>query len=287
MTKKEFFATSRIVAFCALATLVMFSCKPKQKEIGLQLWSVRDSMQTNAKRTIEEVAKMGYKFVEGAGYNDGKFYGMEPAAFKALLEANNLTMLSSHTGKPVPDSAKWNEVMAWWDQCIDAHIAVGAKYIIQPFMDSVGYAGLAGSKRYCDYFNAVGEKCKAKGLLFGYHNHNHEFADVEGTTFYDYMLQNTDSTKVFFELDLWWIHEGGKKAEDYFAKYPGRFLFYHVKDEKELGASGKMDFKPYFDGAKQSGMKHYVVEVEAYTTGNELESVKKSFDFLNTAEYVK
>jgi sugar phosphate isomerase/epimerase len=48
-----------------------------------------------------------------------------------------------------------------------------------------------------------------------------------------------------------------------------------------------MDFKPYFDGAKQSGMKHYVVEVEAYTTGNELESVKKSFDFLNTAEYVK
>jgi hypothetical protein len=46
------------------------------------------------------------------------------------------------------------------------------------------------------------KKCAAKGIKFGYHNHDKEFEEVEGTIRYDYMLQNTDPSKVFFQLDL-------------------------------------------------------------------------------------
>ena len=46
---------------------------------------------------------------------------MSPADFKALVEKNGMTIISSHTGQPVPDSAKWDSVMAWWDACIAAH----------------------------------------------------------------------------------------------------------------------------------------------------------------------
>ncbi len=287
--KNQFIA--KVAGIVAVGTILLVmsasTLMAQKKVIGLQLYSVRDSMQVSPQRTIEAIAKMGYKYVEAASYNDGLFYGMTPEAFKALLKANHIYMLSSHCGQAVPDAADWDKTMAWWDKCIDAHVAVGAKYIVQPFMDKVGFESIAGNKRYCDYFNAVGAKCKAKGILFGYHNHNREFADIDGTTIYDNMLQNTDPSKVFFELDLWWIHVGGKKAVDYFNKYPGRFLFYHVKDEEEVGASGKIDFKPYFDNAKKAGAKYFIVEAEKSSVGSSIESARKSLEFLMKAKYVK
>ena len=77
--------------------------------------------------------------------------------------------------------------MAWWDTCIKAHKAAGVKYIVQPFMDKKGYGSLADLKRYCNYFNAIGAKCNAQGIRFGYHNHAKEFAAVDGVVRYDFM----------------------------------------------------------------------------------------------------
>jgi sugar phosphate isomerase/epimerase len=271
------------------AVMLPFSCNKSvetKKSIGLQLYSLRDSMDTNPVATVEEVGKIGYTTVEAAGYNNGKFYGMTPAEFKAVVESNGMTFLSSHTGMPVPDSTTWDAAMAWWDTCIAAHAEAGVSYIVQPFMDSVGYQSIAGLQRYCDYFTAVGEKCLAKGIRFGYHNHSDEFKPVEGQVIYDYMLEHTDSSKVFFQLDLYWIKEGGGDAVAYFNKYPGRFVSWHVKDELEIGASGEMDFSVFFANAAVSGMKYIIVEQEAFTT-TPFEGVKQSFDFLNTAEYVK
>jgi sugar phosphate isomerase/epimerase len=288
MIRKRILSVAINAGIGLLVAFMMFSCKPAvQKYLGIQLYSVRDSMRSNPKNTIVEVGKMGYKFVEPAGYGDGLFYEMSPADFKALVEANGMTVLSSHTGHNAPDSSNYDAVMAWWDQCIDAHIAAGAKYIVQASMGNDAYASLAGLKKYCDYFNAVGEKCNAKGIRFGYHNHKKEFGQLEGNVIYDYMLQNTDPKKVFFQMDLYWIKEGGGIALDYFKKYPGRFELFHIKDAVELGVNATMDFKPLFENASLAGAKYYIVEVEQYTTGNEIQSIKQSLDFLNKADYVK
>jgi sugar phosphate isomerase/epimerase len=272
-------------AFMLFLSLDSLGQKPK-KNIGLQLWSVRDTIKVDTKGTIESLGKMGYSFVEAAGYSDGKFYGMEPADFKALVEKNGMKFLSSHTGQPVPDSASWNKTMAWWDQAIAAHKAAGVKYIVQPFMTNEAYESIPVLQAYCKYFNAVGEKCNAAGIRFGYHNHDKEFSQLGSVTIYDYMLKNTDPKKVMFEMDLYWITIGKQKPIDYFNKYPKRFVLWHVKDEKELGNNPIMDFKPIFAAAKKSGMKHYIVEVERYDFPP-LVSVKKSIDFLNNASYVK
>lgn len=277
-----------LVLFLAGALLFPISCQKSnvKKNIGLQLYSLRDSMRTNPVATVQEVGKMGIAFVEPAGYAEGKFYGILPAEFKTLVENNGMTVISSHTGMAVPDSTTWDSVMAWWDACIDAHLAVGAKYIVQPSMDSVAYQTLAGLQRYCDYFNAVGKKCRDKGIQFGYHNHQAELQQLEGQVIYDYMLQHTDSNLVVFEMDLYWLQEGGGNILSYFTNYPKRFPLWHVKDDKELGASGKMDFKAIFENAALSGMKYPIVEQEEYTT-TPIEGVKMSFDFLNTADFVK
>ena len=281
---KRVFKGSILLAMVALmATNINAQSK---KEIGLQLWSVRTDMGKDPVSTLDEIGKMGYTFIEAASYGDGKFYGMDPVEFKELANENGLEFLSSHTGHPLPDAATWDETMEWWDVCIDAHKAAGVKYIVQPSMDGKGYGSLEDLQRYCDYFNAVGEKCNAKGIRFGYHNHDKEFGEVDGIVRYDYMLQNTDPEKVMFQLDLYWIMVGGKDAVSYFKEYPGRFEMWHIKDKKEVGASGVMDFESTFKAKKKAGMKHIIVEVEDYSY-TPLESVQKSLEFLQNAKYVK
>lgn len=279
-----------IVLVSALACFLVFpvsSCKKApQKNIGLQLYSIRDSIGRDVAGALGKVAKMGYKFVEPAGYRDGKLYNLEPDTFKALCEASGLGLISSHTGQALPDSANREATMAWWDACIDAHFAAGVRYIVQPFMGGNAYKSLDTLKMYCDYFNAIGEKCRAKGIKFGYHNHDKEFStQLDGQTVYDFMLQNTDPEKVIFEIDLYWCVVGGKNPVDYFNKYPGRFELWHIKDKEEVGASGMMDFSAIWAAAAQSGLKYGIVEVEEYNF-DQFTSCAKSIDFLNSTGYV-
>ncbi len=278
---------TKILSLVLLAS-IFCSCDTQEKvdkKIGLQLWSVKDDMKEDAKGTIEKVGAMGYTYVEAAEYRDRKFYGMEPEEFKAVLEENGLSLISSHTGQHLPDSAGMKDAMKWWDDCIEDHKKAGAKFIVKPSMSKAGFDSIAGLQNVCDYYNAIGEKCKANGIKFGFHNHAGEFGEVDGQTIYDYMLENTDPDKVFYQLDLYWIHKGGKNAVDYFNKYPGRFLLFHVKDYKEVGESGKIDFQPIYEAADKAGMLHSIVEVEDYNF-TPLESVQKSLEYLQDAEYV-
>lgn len=299
-SKKFHFSPLFVIAFLAILALGIVSCQSKsgskasdeksaasaEKYIGLQLWSVKDDIQKNLDSTVNAVGQIGYGFVEAAGYGDGKFYGKEPADFLKLCEESGLQFLGSHTGQDVPAEGKWDETMAWWDTCIAAHKAAGVQWIVQPWMGESGYASLDGLKKYCEYFNAVGEKCNAAGIRFGYHNHNQEFStQLEGKPVYNWMLELTDPAKVMFELDLYWIADGGGNALEYFENYPGRFELWHIKDKEELGASGKMDFAPIFAAREQAGTKYGIVEVEEYNY-EPIESCKKSIEYLQAQDYV-
>ncbi len=282
--------TITVPVILALVAMLLFNaCQTEQKtekHIGLQLWSVREAMNEDPVATIEELGRMGYKFVEAAGYRNGGFYGMEPEAFRELVEANGMDFISSHTGQDLPDEGNWDEMMAWWDECIDAHAAAGVKYIVQPWMGQAGYDSLEGLQKFCEYFNAIGEKCNARGIRFGYHNHDGEFAELEGEIIYDYMLNNTDPGKVMFQMDLYWVVFGGADPIHYIRQYPGRFEHWHVKDETELGAEGIVDFETIFAHQESSGVKYLIVEVERYNH-DPMESVRISLDYLNNADFVK
>lgn len=271
-----------------LSIILFTSCaQPKsEKFIGLQLYSLRDEMQEQPIETVKLVGEMGYGFVEAAGYGDGKFYGLEPIVFKQAVEESGMVFLGSHTGQDLPDSTNWDKTMEWWDQCIAAHKEAGVEYIVQPWMGGAGYGSLAGLKAYCEYFDAVGEKCTEAGIRFGYHNHDKEFSELEGEIIYDYMLNNTEPENVMFQIDLYWAIVGGADPNEYFEKYPGRFWLWHVKDEKEVGASGDIDFEKIWTGAETAGVKYFIVEQEAYDYPH-LESVEMSLQYLLDADFVK
>ena len=280
---------SLLLVACFMVGLSQKSLAKGKKEIALQMYSLRDDLKKDLKGTIEKMGKMGYTSLEAAGFDNGKFYGMEPEAFKALIEANGMKLISSHTGPNYTgDQASWDAAMKWWDMAIDAHKRAGCSFIIKPSMGEYPYKNQESLKKTCEYFNAIGKKCNAKGIRFGYHNHNHEFTKIsDGTDLvYDYMLKNTDPKKVTFEMDVYWVVKGGQKPVEYFNKYPKRFELLHIKGETEVDGSGTIDFKSIYDNKAKAGTKFAIVEVERYAF-EPLVSVKKSFDYLNNAPFVK
>ncbi len=284
-----------ILICCILAVISMSNFQPveaandKGKNIGLQLYSLREDIKKDFDKTIAVVAPMGYKYIEAANYADGKFYGLSPKEFKSKVEAAGLTVLSSHTNRTLPvdnmSSINWDEIWQWWDVCIDAHKAAGMKYLIIPSMPR-NIKKLDILKDYCNYYNKIGEKCKAKGLKFGYHNHAFEFVKIEDKMMYDYLLENTNPSLVLFQMDVYWVVKGGESPVEYFKRYPGRFELLHLKDYKELGQSGMVGFDAIFNNIDQAGTKYLVVEVEKYNYSPE-ESVKRSLDYLLNAPFVK
>lgn len=283
--RRNFLKTSGALALAAAFTPHgLFADALAKKPVGLQLYSLRADMREDPQNTLRLVASIGYKSLETANYNEGLIYGMEPVFFRKYIEDLGLKMRSAHVGGPQYDGSKKEEALDWWKKAVADHKATGAKYIIKPSMPIP--TTLKELDVWCDYYNAIGEVAKKGGLMFGFHNHAREFGQIEGKIMMDYLIENTDEKLVFYELDVYWAQKGGQDPVDYINKYPKRFPVLHIKDEEEIGASGTMDFKEIFETAYNHGMKDYFVEVERYNY-EPIESVQKSFQYLDNASFVK
>ncbi|MCS4227470.1 MULTISPECIES: sugar phosphate isomerase/epimerase [Sphingobacterium] len=264
--------------------------KAAKKEIGLQLYSVREEISKNPNfdQILQKIAALGYTGVEAAGYKDGKLYNLSPQEFKAKVEKTGMKVLSSHATKTLSAqelaSGDFSESLKWWDECIAAHKAAGMKYIVTPWMDVP--KTLKDLETQCRYLDAVGAKCRQQGILYGYHNHAHEFKKVEDKVMFDYMLEHTNPENVFFEMDVYWAVIGDVSPVDYFNKYAGRFKALHIKDHREIGQSGMVGFDAIFNNAKTGGLKYLFVELE--DTRNDIYTgLEQSIDYLKKASFVK
>ena len=220
--------------------------------IGVQLYTVRNAMKENAERTLEQVARIGYKEVEFAGY-----FGRTPQQVRAQLDANGLTAPSAH-------SADLPTVRTRFAEVLETATIIGHRYVLCASLPRSEQT-LDGYKRIAAEFNSAGEVAAKSGLVFGFHNHDEVFKPLGSTTGYDILLAETDPKLVAMQMDLFWIVKGGKDPLAYFAKYPGRFASVHVKDMAAGGAmvdvgAGQLPFAKYFAQSKQAGIRHYFVE---------------------------
>ncbi len=244
--------------------------------IGLQLYTVRDQLQADFDGTLAKIAQIGYKNMEFAGY-----YNRTPEQVHATLDRLQLVSTSSHIGAPLmrQDAAAQ----------ITSAKTIGQDYITIPSY-SFG-KDLAGWRKGVAEFNQWGAMCRDAGIRLAYHNHNFEFAPLEGTTGYEILQNEVDPKLVDFELDLYWARFADQDPLALFAKHPGRFAMWHVKDmvvaddKKGMSPVGKgtIDFKTYFANAQQSGLKHFFVEHDsaAQYPGGSLASVQASYQYLH------
>lgn len=267
MLERRKFLKNTAILSAGYMALSGFSAPPKKK-IGLQLYSLRDIIAKDVAAVLGQVAKAGYSEVEMFGLTkENTFFGKQVHEIAALLKQNNLTSPSGHY---MPDAFLFNNGNGddVKNLCNVAH-QLGNKYIIVPWLSEEKRKTIDQYKKLAERLNQAGEICKRENLQLAYHNHDFEFADINGENGYQILLSNTGKDLLKMELDLYWVVRAGHDPVALFNANPGRFHLWHVKDmnkndksqNTEVG-NGLVDFKKIFDAASKAGVKHFIVEQE-------------------------
>lgn len=235
---------------------------------GIQLYTMRRIMErseADARNVLRWLGRNGYTEVETAGH-----YGWTAAQFRAELTSAGLRAVSGHDGPDFNFPANWQDS---YRTTLEYAAALGQKltgwaWFPGPYNDVNVWKNLASK------FNEAGSIAREFGLQFFYHNHDFEFTNRQpsGEPVYNILLDECDKQLVKFELDLFWVTEGGANGVEYLSADPTRFMGYHVKDhvwgdrlndaDWEDAGPGMLDFPDLFDAGDGSGGldKHYIIE---------------------------
>jgi sugar phosphate isomerase/epimerase len=265
--------------------------------IGLQLYTVRPETSRDLQRTLQQIAAIGYREVELAGY-----YNRSARDLRSLMNGLGLAIPSTHHAL--------RDLLTDTQRQIDFVAELGAQKLVIPFPDVPDnrFAGqprdaartIANSMTLDDWkwmaaeLNRIGELSRKSGIRTGYHNHNIDFRRIDGVVAYDQLLGGTDASLVTFELDVGWVVAAGADPVAYLKKYPDRISMLHVKDVKrgvppavdsteksittELGR-GRIDWREIFAAVGPRQLTHYFVEQEHFERPI-LESVRMDYEYL-------
>ena len=268
--------------------------------VAVQVYGLRDLLQETPER-FEEVMKgvkeIGYDGVELAG-----LYGLDPAYIKEVLDKVGLVPISAH----VP----FNELMDDLDKAIKDYKTLGVTYMVMPHIpEQYRPVNPEGFLNFLPKLTEMGEKIKAAGMEFLYHNHDFEFVRLpEGDYGYDRMFETVSADVLAAELDTCWCDVATGMPAEYVAKYSGRLPVVHLKDYIKKGSVqnmyqligvanqeakkdegffefrpvgfGQMIWEPVLENALAAGAKWVVVEQDRHYDLSPLECARRSREYL-------
>jgi len=278
LTRRSFFS---LAGGCA-AALTARKAWPSPAHIptGIQLYTVGADFQKDPAGTLKQLAQIGYKEVETAGF--GK---LTAAQLRDMLKDVGIRAPSAHLNFGMEDTGK----------LLDDAKALGVEYVVssilmphppaagegmQGFLKMLNTMTADDFKQSAAKANEIAQKARAAGLQYAYHNHNFEFRDLGGgQTGYEILMKETDPSLVKFEADTGWMRVAGADPVAFLTQHPERFVMLHIKDFKnlthpvtalmapdaptptELGR-GSVDIKPIVEAGKKAGIRHMFVEQE-------------------------
>jgi sugar phosphate isomerase/epimerase len=239
---------------------------------GVQLFTMRLILPNDFMGVFDRLAAIGYREVEFAGY-----HGRSPATVRGALDAAGLTSPSAHFSI--------EDLEANTEAAIEAAGAIGHRYLVIGSLPEDRRRTLDAYRRTADTLNSLGARLRAAGLRLAFHNHDVEFAAMDGTTGYDVLLRETDRDNVTFELDMYWITRAGRDPLEYIDRHSGRFPLWHLKDTdgppdhtmREVG-SGVISWDALLRSAERAGLEQAYVEHDE--AGDPLRSVETSWRYL-------
>ncbi len=318
MKRRKFLKnTTAIVATCSLFPgLVINSCTNKSlNNIGVQLFSLPKLLEKDFRGGIKMLSKMGYKEVElygpfpfsvdsakkdwkavtpYLGFSGSGYFGHTPQEVKAILKENDIKATSIHTDMKT--------LQTRMEQLGEAGDELGFEYVGMPMIPEDKRKTLDDYKIVAEEFNKIGEQSKKVGLKFAYHNHGYGLKEMDGKVPLNIILDQTDPSLVFFELDIYWTTAGGADPITYLEAYQGRYHLMHVKDMKEkvqfsgdggnpeqwkelfpymtTAGNGVLDLQSIISVGKKMGVNHFYVEQDMVDQPEI--ALKKSIDYLKT-----
>lgn len=268
-----------------------------QRSIGVQLYVLRGLLAKDFDGTLVQVAAVGIKNIEFAG-----FYGRTAKEVRTSLANAGLTASGAHCLlASMPD----DEVGRTIDFCHE----VGMPYMIAA-VPSIKPAGLSGGGKTssnpfehieledwrwsAERFNAIGARVRDAGMRFAYHNHNIETQRYGDIVAFDEVLRLTDPGVVGIEFDIGNFIAGGGDPYPYLEKYAQRFELAHVKEwaspftptvtstfpKYAPFGQGLTDWKKLLDALKKAGVTEIFIEQDGTATGDELGAVRQAYQFL-------
>ncbi len=283
-TRRKFLAQAGLASAAMLVAPEILKAAAPSK-IGIQLYTLRDQLPKDVRGVIANVAKAGYKEVETFGFNKQTgYWGLSSKEFSALLKEHGLTTPSGHYDC---NSFFRNGSMDDLNAYIEVAHVTGQQYIIVPSLNESLIKTKQDFKTVAANLNKMAKILGKEGLKVGYHNHNFEWKPVEGTTFYDTLLAETDPALVHMEMDIYWVVRAGQNPGEIFSKHKGRFSLVHVKDRDktnpdittEIG-KGTIDFKKIVPQAKAAGVTHFIMEQENFTNIDPFVSITESAAYM-------
>ena len=237
---------------------------------GLQLYSIRDITDKDLAASLEAVAKIGYRFVEFAG-----FFGHSAADVKAMLQNFGLEISGTHS--PL-DDLRPTRIM----ETLRYHRELGNPNYIVPGAD---LSTLEKIHDFCSVMNFAKPIFEAEGIKLGYHNHSHEFALMPwGSTIHSEIERNTD---IEFEIDTYWAFNAGLDPVRVLERLKDRISVIHLKDGFMGGkgmalGEGKAPVKAVIEASERLGFKMVVESETLSPTG--LEEVTRCMNYLRSIE---
>jgi sugar phosphate isomerase/epimerase len=279
----------RFLQSSTLAAAVAGALDARRLEtIGVQLYTVRSLLPDKAAETLRAIDAIGYREAEAT------YAGLE--RIWPALEATKLKPVSIHLDSAMVTKGDDDSNQ----RALDDLKRKGFRYAVYPYLPPAERGGLDAIRGLSEKLNRFGEKCRAAGLGFCYHNHAFEFEPMGGTTGFQVMLDNTDKKNVGFEMDVFWVSVAGHDPVEMLAKLSGRVPLMHLKDKekgtpvmykesvprtafKEIG-NGVLDWPKILRAARPAGVVHYFVEQDQ-TPGDPVESLRQSFAYLSKLDY--
>jgi sugar phosphate isomerase/epimerase len=244
------------------------------EHLGLQMYSLRETLKTDELRALELVKSYGLTEIE-----TGDPRNLPPAVYLKVLQVFGLTPVSvgfgyEQLGKDLP-------------QAVQDAKTLGAKFVMVAWIphDESGLTAREAHQAAAD-FNKWGEAFHAAGITFCYHPHGYEFIPFpaeQNQTAFDILMQETKSADVSLEMDVFWIYHAGQDPVKMLQQYPDRWVLMHLKDLRKgaprgiVGGSrapatdnvsvgtGEIDWKAVLSAARANGVQHYFLEDETPT----------------------
>ncbi len=236
-------------------------------EYGLQMYSLRDITDKDLKGALEKVAKIGYKGVEFAG-----FFGHSAEEVRSWLDANGLTVTSTHTN--------WKEVADDFETTVAYHKTIGNKNIIVP---GANLSTAEAISTFVDFANEFQPKLEKEGISLQYHNHHREFLpNKDGQIPLDELARRTN---LKFQIDTYWAFVAKRDPVEVITRMKDRISFIHLKDGTggftgySLGM-GAAPVKAVWERAKELGF-YMVVESEGCQPDG-VSEVTRCFEYLKS-----
>jgi sugar phosphate isomerase/epimerase len=287
MNRRHFLQTS-LASFLSVPAFALEADNPYRKNIGIQLYTLRNQINADLPGTLKAVAEAGYKQVEPYGFPDATALDLIKVSKDLGMAAN-----SSHFAwESVTDPDKAG--VAPFADILQKAKDAGLSHLVIPYLHGDSRKTADDYKRLAERCNVGAALAKEAGIQLAYHNHNFEFQPfADGKSGYEVFAAEF-SPEMKFELDVFWVKVGGIDPIELLGKLKGRVSQIHLKDLKtgmtlpefgkvpddafkELG-QGIIAMEPIIEAAALAGVAH--AHVEQDQSPDPVKSIGMSMDYL-------